>query len=225
MDIFLDESGDLGWTFDKPNNNGGSSRYITIAGIVIDPNEMKHLNRYIADIYRKYNLTPKIEKKGPNIDETDSSYILNNLNTVVKKAPSFRIIAITARKENVYEQLRKDRNIFYNYMLGVLLPDVLKKYESVNITIDKRTIKVESGRSFQDYIRVKCWGELNIKTAIECRYDSSDKNEGIWMADWMASFVWRHFENQNSNCFEIFNSSLKSIFHCRTLFINNRAGS
>lgn len=36
MLIFLDESGDLGWSFDRPNGDGGSSRYITISGIVVD---------------------------------------------------------------------------------------------------------------------------------------------------------------------------------------------
>ena len=69
MQIFLDESGDLGWTFDKPNNSGGSSRFITIAGIVIDEAETKYIKRQIAHLYAKYNLTPKQEKKGANFSE------------------------------------------------------------------------------------------------------------------------------------------------------------
>lgn len=47
MQIFLDESGDLGWTFNKPNRAGGSSRFITIAGIVIDEAHSKYLKRHI----------------------------------------------------------------------------------------------------------------------------------------------------------------------------------
>jgi hypothetical protein len=34
MKVFIDESGDLGWTLDKPNRNGGSSRFITLTGIL-----------------------------------------------------------------------------------------------------------------------------------------------------------------------------------------------
>jgi len=35
MKIYIDESGDLGWKLDKPNRNGGSSKFITITGILI----------------------------------------------------------------------------------------------------------------------------------------------------------------------------------------------
>lgn len=31
MNVYLDESGDLGWVLDKPYRNGGSSRFMTIA--------------------------------------------------------------------------------------------------------------------------------------------------------------------------------------------------
>jgi hypothetical protein len=43
MRIYIDESGDLGWTLDKPNRNGGSSKYITITGIVISNEEEKYI--------------------------------------------------------------------------------------------------------------------------------------------------------------------------------------
>jgi hypothetical protein len=37
MLIYLDESGELGWKFDAPYRKGGSSRYLTIASLVISP--------------------------------------------------------------------------------------------------------------------------------------------------------------------------------------------
>ena len=41
MNLYLDESGDLGFTFDKPNRYGGSSRHLTIA-ILLTPKELSH---------------------------------------------------------------------------------------------------------------------------------------------------------------------------------------
>lgn len=35
MNVYFDESGDLGWSFDKPYGAGGSSRYLTIAFLII----------------------------------------------------------------------------------------------------------------------------------------------------------------------------------------------
>ena len=139
MLIFLDESGDLGWSFQKPNGDGGSSRYITIAGVVIDNGHLKHLKRHISDIYNKYNLTPKQEKKGANFDNAEAAYTTNSLyQKLIIKAPSFNIIAITTRKERVQQSLRNDPNIFYNYMLGVMLPDTIRRHPNVDLILDKR---------------------------------------------------------------------------------------
>jgi hypothetical protein len=41
MNLYLDESGDLGWTLDKPYQAGGSSRYLTIATLII-PKTISH---------------------------------------------------------------------------------------------------------------------------------------------------------------------------------------
>ena len=219
MLIFLDESGDLGWKFDNPNRDGGSSRFITISGIVIDEDQFKYVKRFISDIYKKYNLTPKIEKKGCNFSEEDATYIVTNLSKLIKKAPSFNVISITARKENVYERLRIDCNIFYNYMLGVMLPDTFKLHNNLSVILDKRTIKVDHGNNFEAYIKTKCWGEFNMNNDISCVYESSDQNEGIWMANWMANWIWRRYEDNQNSAYNILQGFAGSNFFEKTLFI------
>lgn len=220
MQIFLDESGDLGWTFNKPNRAGGSSRFITIAGIVIDEAHSKYLKRHISDIYKKYNLTPKIEKKGCNFSDEHATYIATSLSKLIAKAPSLKIISITANKLNVVEKLRKDCNIFYNYMLGELLPDAFKNHKEVNLILDKRTIKVDHGNNFEGYIKTKCWGELSMDIDIGCQYDSSDQNEGIWLADWMANWIWRRYEDNDTAAYEVIRRLAVENFVEKTLFIS-----
>lgn len=220
MLIFLDESGDLGWTLDKPNGDGGSSRFITIAGIVIEEEQLKQVNRYISDLYQKYKLTPKIEKKGSGFTDQEASYIVSNLESrIINKAHSFNVISITARKENVVERLREDCNIFYNYMLGIMLPDTIRHHKNVRIILDKRTIKVDHGNSFEAYIKTKCWGDLEIESGITCEYDSSDKNEGIWMADWMANWIWRKYERGQDASYNILREWAGTHFFEKTLFM------
>ncbi len=226
MQIFVDESGDLGFTLDKPNRQGGSSKYITIAGVAVFEEQFKYLRRDIADIYRKYNLTPGIEKKGAKFTNEEAKFICESLWRARRKCTSLRIISITARKEKVLEHLRTDTNIFYNYMLGMLLPDTIKKDTTAEIIIDKRTIKVGSGRSFEDYIKTKCWGELQITTDIKCSYDESDKNEGIWVADWVANFIWRRYEDAANEGYSALNlkpnkNELKALLYEKTLFMND----
>jgi hypothetical protein len=52
--IYLDESGDLGWSFDKPYRHGGSSRYLTIASLVVDPSKKHFPKRLIKKLYTKF---------------------------------------------------------------------------------------------------------------------------------------------------------------------------
>ncbi len=104
-------------------------------------------------------------------------------------------------------------------MLGVMLPDTLKKHKEVSIVLDKRTIKVDHGNNFEAYIRTKCWGELNMDIDINCQYDSSDQNEGIWMADWMANWIWRKYEDGQNSAYDILKTFAGSHFFEKTLFI------
>jgi hypothetical protein len=196
MQIFLDESGDLGWSFDRPIGNGGSSRYVTIAGLIVEDTLLNHIHRIIVELYRKYNLTPGIEKKGANFSSNEAAFIIRRLQKLSQDSTLFRIISITARKENAGAPLRRDSNIFYNYLLNVLLADQLKNADMVHITLDNRAVKVGSDNSFEDCLKTKCWGELAMQTNISVRYDNSDQNYGIWIADWIANFVWRHYEKE-----------------------------
>lgn len=222
MLIFLDESGDLGWTFDKPNNDGGSSRFITISGIVVDETQLKYVIRHINELYKKYRLTPKIEKKGANFSDDDATFIATSLSKIIAKAPSFNVISITANKQNVIQKLRCDCNIFYNYMLGVMLPDTIRHHNNVSIVLDKRTIKVDHGNNFEAYIKTKCWGDLEMNVDISCKYDSSDSNEGIWMADWMANWIWRKYENNQNSAYNVLRQRAGTHFFEKTLFMKTK---
>jgi hypothetical protein len=202
MKIYIDESGDLGWTLDKPNRHGGSSKYITITGIIISANEEKYISRFINGIYKKYNLTPNIEKKGANFIPEHSSYITSQLTAkVINKSSSFKIISITVNKTNIYESLQKDKNIFYNYVLGLLLKPEIIQHNNIEIILDRRTIKVSQGESFPDYIKTEIWGKgHNIN--ITCEFLESSKNKMIWFADWYANFIWRKHEDNESSSYE-----------------------
>ena len=198
----MDESGDLGWKLDKPNRHGGSSKFITITGVVISKDEEKFISRFIADIYKKYNLTPNIEKKGANFLPEHSSFITFQLaNKIINKCDSFKIISITVNKSKVFDSLRKDKNIFYNYVLGLLLKPEIIQFKSAKIILDKRTIKVSHGESFPDYIKTEIWGN-GLDIEISCHFLESTNNKMIWFADWYANFIWRNHEDNESNSYD-----------------------
>lgn len=218
MNIYIDESGDLGWKLDKPNRHGGSSKFIAITGIIISKNEEKYISRFITDIYKKYNLTPNIEKKGANFSPEHSSFITSQIeNKIINKSTSFKIISITVNKSKVFNSLRKDKNIFYNYILGLLLKPEIIQLESAEIILDKRTIKVSHGESFPDYIKTEIWGS-GLDINISCAFLESTNNKMIWFADWYANFIWRKHEDNESSSYEQLKNLAKNRFSERKLF-------
>lgn len=217
MKIYIDESGDLGWTLDKPNRNGGSSRYITITGLVISDTDEKYVTRFISEIYKKYKLTPNIEKKGANFVPEHSTYITSQLHKICNKSNSFKLISITVNKSKVFESLRKDKNIFYNYVLGLLLKPEIVQHDCIEIILDKRTIKVSHGESFPDYIKTEIWGQ-GLDITISCDFVESTKNKMIWFADWYANFIWRKHEDNESSSYDLLTNFSNDRFFEKKLF-------
>lgn len=64
MNIYLDESGDLGWVLNKPYRHGGSSRYLTIAYVACPPEKKHLLKRIVRKVYERTKTDPKTELKG-----------------------------------------------------------------------------------------------------------------------------------------------------------------
>ena len=52
-DLYVDESGDLGWQFDRPYRKGGSSRFFTIAYLFLPTEKRKHIKRLIRRFHNE----------------------------------------------------------------------------------------------------------------------------------------------------------------------------
>lgn len=83
--IYLDESGDLGWNFDKPYREGGSSRFLTIASLVINPSKKHLTKRLIKNLYNKFKWPPKIEKKWSDMKLSERERVLRRQSCLIKK--------------------------------------------------------------------------------------------------------------------------------------------
>lgn len=158
-----------------------------------------------------------MEKKGANFIPEHSHYITSQLNRIISKSDSFKIISITVNKIKVFDSLRKDKNIFYNYVLGLLLKSEIVQHNDVEIVLDKRTIKVSHGESFPDYIKTEIWGQ-GLDINIACEFVESTKNKMIWFVDWYANFIWRKHEDNENSAHDQLVQLLKDRFFEKRLF-------
>jgi len=153
MYIYLDESGDLGF-------GQGGTKYFTIAFAVLkDP---IYFTRCVKETKIKYSIPRNVELKG------------NTTRGIIKEDLLFRfqkidmeLHAITVRKKKVDPKLRRDTNIFYNYMVGLSLVNrVIEEPTgaSVSINVDRRVISITSGFKFNEYIRYKVGTKIKGQT-------------------------------------------------------------
>jgi len=203
MKVYLDESGDLGFNFNKPYREGGSSHYLTIAFLLI-PRNLSNLPKRIAkELYRKRKKSLKKELKGFQLTSDEKVFITNRVIKLLIKNPSIEIFTITVDKTRVKSHIRQDPNKLYNYMIGLVLPSRINKHSRVTFIPDKRSIKVESGNSLADYLQIKLWFELDTKTTIDNKPLESHMSLNLLFIDWISHIIWSRYEDHETKAYNI----------------------
>jgi hypothetical protein len=203
MNVYLDESGDLGWSLDKPYRSGGSSRYLTIAALII-PKTLAHLpKRIIRKTYKAKQLSSGGELKGQYLSKEETNKFIQKVIHLKKREPSVTLSVITVKKENVQPHIRSDANKLYNYMVNFAILQEIKECPAVDFIPDPRTIKVASGNSLVDYLKTKLWFELNSATVIKHIPVESKKNLTLQFIDFIAHVVWSRHENNEYDSYRL----------------------
>jgi hypothetical protein len=209
--IFLDESGDLGWKFDLPYRNGGSSRYLTIASLVASPEKRSLSKRAVKKLYKQFKWPFEQEKKWSGMNAAERLYFAESARKLfLENDGEIKFLSITVRKERVQNHIRQDANKLYNYMIGLSLLDEMSAHDRVSFVPDPRSVKVESGNSLHDYLQTKLWCELNSSCVINTQPCDSCKSQNVQFADMLSGLVQSHFEDGNSGPWNILRSHITS---------------
>jgi hypothetical protein len=203
MNVYVDESGDLGWSFNKPHNQGGSSRHVTIAALIV-PKPLSPLSkRIVKKTYIDRKQSTKVELKGRNLSKHERVRFAERVVRLLQREPSIKISVITVYKRHVQEHIRTDANKLYNYMVNFALLDTIKNYPVVTFIPDPRTIKVASGNSLLDYLQIKLWFEHNSATVIKHVPMESHRSLNLQFIDFVSYIVWNHHENNESSAWNV----------------------
>ncbi len=207
MKVYLDESGDTGWTFSHPFRHGGSSRFLCIAFLFLPKIHKKLPQKIISDLYAEYGWVN--EKKCSQAAPSQKLQFCQTANALLQQHGDIKIECIVVKKENVQEHIRDDANKLYNYMCRLVVPEQVKSFAEIEFIPDKRTIKVESGNSLSDYLQTVLWFELNAKTKLVNHPKESHHEYNLQFVDWVANIVWSHFEDNESTVFNEINRCVK----------------
>lgn len=207
--VYIDESGDTGWNFRLPNNDGGSSRYLTIAYIIVPDDKTSQLPKLVRRLYKKYKLNIKVEKKGASFESNHAQYIATRICDMLEKHPDFKIGVVVVKKENVPLRVQEDKTVIYNYALVNCVAKAIQEgYNKAIIIPDKRTVKVVNGDTLDNYLRIKLHAELLSDVILQYEPRISTNETGLWLIDWIANFTYRHYDQGDSEAFDILKSHM-----------------
>lgn len=206
--IYLDESGDLGWKFNAPYRNGGSSRYLTITCLITPQTKRDLPKRIIRKMYKKFKWNTKEEKKWSQMSIEERDYFAQRAKLLRETHPDIRYFSMTVKKENVQSHIRADGNKLYNYMIGLLLLEEMSHFSFVYFFPDPRSVKVESGNSMHDYLQTQLWFDKGANTKLTTTPAESSSNLNVQFSDMLSGVIQGHFEDGNSSPWHILASSV-----------------
>ena len=212
--IYLDESGDFGFTLNKPYRHGGSSRYLTIAFAVCPSDKQHLLKRVVREVYNTTKTDPKTELKGSSMDIETKKLFARKVSSLISMNPDIKIVSITVNKSKVQQHIREDANKLYNYMIKVAVLDYIKEEPLVNLIRDNKSVKVKSGNSLIEYLQINLWFELRTKTKIIDVPSDSKKVKNLIFIDWINNIIWGNYEDRNKEPYDI----IKTVIESKKLF-------
>ncbi len=196
--IYLDESGDLGFKFDAPYRAGGSSRHLTLGAVICSDDANKHIKRFITKFYEARGVAAGHELKwvellpADRMDFATRAVQLSNLHATISYA------AITAYKPQVLDHIRTDPNKLYNYMTGLLLLPVMRRFDEVSLVSDARSVKVKSGNSIHDYLQTKLWFDEGVATRLTSHPMDSVNCRPLHFTDYLCG-AFQSFHEDRAN--------------------------
>lgn len=216
ISVYIDESGDLGWKFNAPYRQGGSSQYLTISGILIAHEKRHLLKRLMKDLFNKTKTAHHQEVKWAKLTTEHRLWIAEKLvNLKTKLADDIEFLSITVSKEKVAPHIRLDPNKLYNYMIKLAFAEKLSAYDLINLNIDQRSLKVESGHSLHDYLQTVIWFDYGSQSILKTKQCDSRCDLNVQLADILSGIVQNHFEDGKSEPFHI----IENYLTIKTLFL------
>jgi len=212
MHIYLDESGDLG--FSKR-----ASRYF-VAGFVI-PYDRLMLETTMKRILKRLHETGRYAKEASELKFGDSSPYVRAKVLQELAAKEVDIGCIILRKDKTKESLRDKKNILYNYtVVHHLISNVLPSYDpqdELQIMIDK-SLSREARKAFDSYLSDKIswiWkavlhrSETLDQTRMRVSHVDSGSCPCIQAADFVAGATRRKYESGDGRYYEVMASKIK----------------
>lgn len=210
MHIYLDESGDLGFDFDKKN----PSKVFVITLLVCH----SQAARKTLEVAVKRTLKGKLNT---NLDKSKLVHELKGTKTTLQiktyfyqqlREKDWGIYAVALNKQRVNIKLRTPfgREKLYNFLSGLLLEKLSLSAitSNVELVVDKRKTK-EDIRDFNQYLGERLKSALPGNTAFHIAHLDSQATPGLQAVDLFCWGIFRKYESKDMAWYSVFRKKIR----------------
>ncbi|NEX02282.1 hypothetical protein SAMN04487829_1904 [Pseudobutyrivibrio sp. NOR37] len=205
--------------FDESGNLGSTGRYFVIA--CVETTNYKTLNHVMKrKLGKAKNIFPDLATLHSHEIKAKDAYPCIKYHiaeTLAKK--DIKISYIVADLSHIKPTLLKEKNIFYNYLMRLLLDYLLSSKDNgktINIIYDNHTTKVGSVNSLNEYLQLHFIYEKGYDINFTFQSKDSDAADAysVQAADYVANSVYSFYEYNLSLYYDLY----KPILHHKIIF-------
>lgn len=201
MIIFLDESGDLGFNFEKK-----SSEKFVVTLLVCDSTEVhKKITFAVRKTLKNKNKNNLItEIKGTRSDLKQKEYLYRHL-----PKTGWKIYTVVLHKKHVVPELTEQKNRLYNFLARFVIEkvDFSKINNSATLIIDKSKGKKEI-QIFNQYIIQHLEAKLPLKAKLHIHHEYSYTFAGLQVVDSFSWGIFRKHERNDTTWYDYFKAHI-----------------
>lgn len=196
--ILLDESGNLGFNFNKK----GTTNYFLITFLFCE--NKRPIEKCVKKTYAK--LTKKHKKQGKILHAYSETPITRQrlLKCIADK--ECNVLAIYLNKKKVYTKLQEEKVVLYNYVTNILLDRIFTKklipiIQEVVLIASKRETNVFLNENFKNYLKNQAKNTHKVNLHIEIKTPFEDK--ALQAVDFISWAIFRKYEYKDEFYYKI----------------------
>jgi len=198
--IFLDESGDLGFS------KGSSKWFIFTIALTDDYRALERVIKKARRTLRKKHNNVR-ELHAYHADEITRKRVLTQLAAL----QGLKVLCIVLNKDKVYTDLQNQKNHLYNYTANILLDrlhskNIIPLNETIELFIDRKDTNKNLRESFEQYLMQSLSGKREGIVNIKLR--ASHEEKALQAVDFMSWAIFRKYEQSDYSYYEIIKGSV-----------------
>ncbi len=209
MIIFLDESGDLGFDFDKPKTSGKFVITLLVCeGYLATDNIRKAVRRTLKN---KLNSRKKSRRKVQELKGTTTNLIIKKYFYRQLAPEGWHVYTVVLNKQRVNEDLQQPRakKKLYNFLARFIIEKInLNDAKTAVTLIIDRSKNREEVKDFNRYVENQLEALLPLNVPLHIYHERSHENVGLQAVDLFCWGIFRKYEKGDSDWYDIYSKSI-----------------